>query len=223
MTSYTVGLDLGQGQDYSALAVVERVLMLPAGVTLGDYHRVPHKHRLREEWHVRSLRRWELGTPYPSVVADVVHVMRAPVLTDALLAMDGTGVGRAVRDLIYEEWRRERFGVYRPIAFTITAGHQRNGWNIPKADLFAAVQVPLQQGTLRIADGMSLGETLADELLQFRQRITDSGRDLIDFERRPGQGHGDLVNALALAMVQPNTMSRPSVVEDPNPSGRNTP
>ncbi|WP_062385929.1 hypothetical protein [Demequina iriomotensis] len=214
MTSYTVGLDLGQGMDFSALAVVERVLVLPAHVSVGEFWRRPNAHELIEEWHVRALRRWELGTPYPSIVADVVRTMRAPVMDDAMLLIDGTGVGRAVRDMFWDEWDQSRFGVYPPRAVTITAGHKRNGWNFPKTDLFAAVQVPLQQGRLRIADGLALGETLADELLQFRQRITDSGRDVIDFERRPGQGHGDLVNALALAMVVPNTARRPDVIEN---------
>lgn len=213
MTSYTVGLDLGQGMDFSALAVVERVLMLPEGMTVGEFWRKPHGVEPVEQWHVRALRRWELGTPYPSIVTDVVRLMRAPAMDDAMLLIDGTGVGRAVRDMFWDEWDAARFGCYPPRAITVTAGHRRNGWNIPKTDLFAAVQVPLQQGRLLIADGLGLGEVLADELLQFRQRITDAGRELIDFERRPGQGHGDLVNALALAMVQPNTARRPDVVE----------
>lgn len=215
MTSFSVGLDLGQGQDFSALAVVERILVLPEGVTLGDFYRRPTEHKPVEHFHVRALRRWELGTPYPSVVSDVVDVMRTQIMEDALLVIDGTGVGRAVRDLFMQAYRSEHYGSYWPYAVTITGGQRRHGRNIPKADLFAAVQVPLQSGRLQIAHGLPLGEVLADELVQFRQRITDSGRDLIDFERRPGQGHGDLVNALALAMVQPNTSRRPDVIEHP--------
>jgi len=215
MTSYTVGLDLGQGQDYSALAVVERVLMLPPGLTLGTWHRRPDAYALTEQWHVRALRRWELGTPYPVVVQDTTRLMRAEPMADALLVIDGTGVGRAVRDMFMQAWQGQRFGSSWPYAVTITAGERRHGRNIPKHDLFAAVQVPLQQQRLRIAQGLALGEVLADELVQFRQRLTVSGRELIDFERRPGQGHGDLVNALALAMVQPNTSRRPAVIEHP--------
>ncbi|WP_165759618.1 hypothetical protein [Rathayibacter oskolensis] len=86
---------------------------------------------------------------------------------------------------------------------------------MPKADLFASVLVPLQQGRLKVADGLPLGPVLEHELLSFRQKITASGRDSIEFERRAGEGHGDLVSALSLATYWPNTMRRPSVVERP--------
>ncbi len=216
MTSYTVGLDLGQGQDYTALVVVERVIVLPPLVSVGAFWRAPHIYgdALRDELWVRHLRRWELGTPYPVIVSDVATMLRDPRMDDAMLFLDGTGVGRAVRDMFREEWERAPFGAYRPIAVTVTGGHDRNGYNVPKSDLMAAIQVPLQQGVLRVAERLTLGDQLERELTAFRQVITASGRESFDIQRRAGEGHGDLVSALALALFQDNTMSRPDVVED---------
>lgn len=216
MSSFTVGLDLGQGQDYSALVVVERVLVLPPLVSIGAFWRQPGVigQGLVEQRQVRHLRRWELGTPYPVIVADVARMMRAPAMEDAMLFIDRTGVGRAVFDMFVDEWRGAEFGANRPIGVTITAGSKRNGWHVPKSDLLAAIQVPLQQGALLVADGLALGPVLERELVSFRQKITESGRDSYDIQRRAGEGHGDLVTALALALFQDNTLRRPDVVEN---------
>ena len=56
---------------------------------------------------LRFLERLPLGTPYPDVVERVVKVTRAPELRDRCrVAVDGTGVGRPVLDLL----RRARPG-----------------------------------------------------------------------------------------------------------------
>lgn len=218
MPCYTVGLDLGQANDYSALVVVERVLCLPAGVTIGDYHCNPAAlagSGFTEELHVRSLRRWELGTPYPSVVADVCALMASDVLADdAWLFVDRTGIGRAVVDLLTDAFRAGKMGRRWPVPVTITSGEKRNGWNIPKTDLIDAVQVPLQQGRLRIADSLPLASTLEREMVGFRQKISTNGSTTFDHGR--DDGHGDLVMALALALVAPNTTRRPALVENPS-------
>lgn len=216
MSSFTVGLDLGQGQDFSALVVVERVLVLPPFVSIGAFWRQPGVigSALVEQRQVRHLRRWELGTPYPVIVSDVATMMRAPAMEDAMLFIDRTGVGRAVFDMFSDAWREAEFGANRPIGVTITAGSRRNGWHVPKSDLLAAIQVPLQQGTLLVADGLTLGPVLERELVSFRQKITESGRDSYDVQRRAGEGHGDLVTALSLALFQDNTLRRPDVVEN---------
>lgn len=216
MSSFTVGLDLGQGQDFSALVVVERVLVLPPMVSIGAFWRKPGAigPALVEQRQLRHLRRWELGTPYPTIVQDVATMMRAPAMDDAMLFIDRTGVGRAVFDMFMDAWRASEFGANRPVGVTITAGSKRNGWHVPKSDLLAAIQVPLQQGTLLVADGLMLGPVLERELVSFRQKITESGRDTYDVARRAGEGHGDLVTALSLALFQDNTLRRPDVVEN---------
>lgn len=216
MPCFTVGLDLGQGADYSAVVVVERVLVLPPLISLGAFYRAPQVvgPGMKEELHVRHLGRWELGTPYPSIVTDVTQMLRTPAMRDGLLFIDGTGVGRAVMDMFRAEWQRERFGCYSPQAITITGGHERNGNNVPKSDLMASIQVPLQQGALKVAGGLALGPMLEHELTSFRQKITATGRDTYEYQRKAGDGHGDLVSALSLALFQTNTLRRPDVVEN---------
>jgi hypothetical protein len=218
MACFTVGLDLGSAADFSALVVVERVFVLPPLVSLNEWHRQPNVFMadLVEERHVRLLRRWELGTPYPSLVGDVARTMRSDMLRrQALLYVDGTGVGRAVMDMFYETHRAEPMGTWEPIGVTVTAGHEANGWNVPKKDLFASIQAPLQLGTLKIAEGLPMGETLEKELTNFRLKIGPSGREAVDYSRSAGDGHGDLVSALALALYGNNPYARPDVIENP--------
>lgn len=216
MGSYTVGLDLGQ-TDFTALAVVERVLVPPGTMDVDTYadrmHR-PGVGRPVQEHHVRHLARWPVGTPYPEVVEQVGHLMRRPPLhTDGLLVIDRTGVGVAVMDMFTEAWRTGRLaGVTRPVGVTITGGDHGTDFNVPKSDLMGAVQATLQAGSLRIAPG-PLVPVLQRELLQFRQKITPAGRTTYDTPRREGEGHGDLVMALALALVWPNSLRKPDLID----------
>ena len=92
--TYFLGLDLGQAADFSALAVLERTTG-PDPAARG---------RTASLYAVPYLRRWELGTPYPAIVADLKGLLgRATAadpsyrpLRDAVVGVDQTGVGRAV-------------------------------------------------------------------------------------------------------------------------------
>jgi hypothetical protein len=214
--SYMVGLDLGQATDYSALAVVERVLVLPAGISATHYHRrtgTVVEPKLRTELRVRHLQRWDLGTPYPAIVADAARLMRSDQLRRAWLSYDATGVGRAVKDLFWEAFQAGDMGDQPPPAVTITGAEYVNEDSVPKRNLIAAVQVPLQQGLLKITRCMPLADVLERELTGFRMKLTASGRDTYDIGRRAGAGHGDLVIALALAARRANHSVPPPIEE----------
>ena len=106
-----VGLDLGQRQDFSALAVVEREDLKFAWMPAP------------RELSVRHLERMELGTPYPKVVERVCEVMRHPnVVHQSRLVVDATGVGAPVVDLL----RSAGLGV-RLTTVTITGGERARG------------------------------------------------------------------------------------------------
>jgi hypothetical protein len=47
----------------------------------------------------RRLKRWPLGTPYTTVVAEIERLTRKPPLLKAKLVIDGTDVGRPVVDI----------------------------------------------------------------------------------------------------------------------------
>ncbi len=215
-STYTVGLDLGQAADYTAIAVVERrevgtgqwidrgprqrlVPVLNAfGYGSGE-HRLVDEGRLTSEettvhLDVVHLERLPLGTSYVAVAKRVQALMAEPTLAEAALVVDGTGVGRAVIDLL-------RAAGLQLHAITITAGATvtGNGWSthVPKRDLVGALQVHLQTGALKIARGLPEAETLVRELLSFKAKITDAGNDTYAAWREGS--HDDLVLATALA------------------------
>lgn len=186
-TPFVVGLDLGQVQDPSALAVVEQSL----GATASD----------RPTYAVRYLQRWRLGTAYGQIVGDVTALLQRPPLAGATTALvvDATGVGAAVVEL----FRAATFGADLLVAVTITAGAEaapvdagKRAWRVPKRDLVGTTQVLLQERRLKVAATLGEAEALARELEGFRVRISAAGHDSW---RGEGSTHDDLVLAVALA------------------------
>ena len=180
MRSFVVGLDLGQAQDYTALAVIERV---------------ETEDKRQPSCHVRHLERFRLGTSYPTIVERVADMLsREPLAGDASLVVDATGVGAPVVDLLREAG-------LRPVAVTITGGDavgcEGRDYRVPKRDLVATLQVLLQTGRLKVAESLPEAATLTRELLNFQVRITDKAADIYGVWREGG--HDDLVLAVALA------------------------
>lgn len=171
--SYYVGLDLGQASDYTALSVIESK---------------------ENQFQVRHLQRYKLGTSYPVIVADVGKVMAT--LPDSILVVDNTGVGRPVVDL----FRQARLNL---IAVTITGGDtaafDSGSWRVPKRDLVGALAVKFQTGTLKIAEALPEAKTLVDELLNFKVKINlKTAHDSYEAWR---EGiHDDLVLSVAMAV-----------------------
>lgn len=116
---HIVGLDLGQAQDFTALAVLERTWRLD-----------PAKGRHLGHYAVRHLHRWPVGTPYTAIVKEVGELVRTPPLSNPLLAVDQTGVGWAVVDMFRPADCCARL---RPIL--ITGGHETVGLHVPKKEL----------------------------------------------------------------------------------------
>ena len=228
MRAFAIGLDLGREQDFSALSVVEYVEALPAGVDPGWWLRRVEEvaaYRAAGHWewaaskaaalptarlehHVRHLQRWPLGTRYLDVVDEVGALVRTTFEEDdrTYLVADRTGVGYSVEELIIAAYRRKDLPLgYRPTFATITGGEEQNNpsptyWHIPKKDLISTLQVGLQNGTLKVAAGIPLGEVLEREFMAYRMKITQAGRASYDIARKEGEGHGDLLMATALAL-----------------------
>jgi len=177
--SFYIGLDLGQAQDYTAIAVVEKKeLPKPA------------------EYHVRHLERPKLGTPYPAIVDRVKQLMASSSLQNkTALVVDATGVGAPVVDMF-------RKAGLRPVAITITGGNSvgsgDGGYHVPKRDLVTTLQVLFQTGRLKVAAGLPEARTLVEELLNFKVKINvKTAHDSYEAWR---EGiHDDLVLAVALA------------------------
>ena len=230
---YFVGLDLGQASDFSALCVIEEGLWCGPEVDFAGWGvfvppeledagwispsllsprsaggvarinrelgRPPHP-----PLYLRHLERYELGTPYPEVIARVIRLLtRHPIrhhLERTRLIVDATGVGRPVVDSFRAQ------GVH-PVSILIhggdrvtqeVAGIGNITLRVPKRDLVAAVQTTLQSRRLQIAAGLPLSQTLRKELMNFRIKIDPRTSHDSYSHWREGD-HDDLVLATAVA------------------------
>jgi phage FluMu gp28-like protein len=188
---FYVGLDLGQKRDHAAIAVVE-------------------KEPGSELVHVRHLERIALGTSYPRVVKRVVELVTDEKLAGRCgLAVDGTGVGAPVVDLL----RESRLGC-ELAAVTISGGERESFTggmcSVPKRDLMAGVQVLLEQGRMKIARELHDAGALVRELMDVKMTVSGEGHVRLGAD---GSGeHDDLVIALALACWMSRRKVRPEVV-----------
>jgi len=203
--NYTIGIDLGQVYDYSALAVVERLeveMAQPlAGMTVLDHH------------HVRHIHRWEKGTGYDTVVRETYDIMRRGRLLDAAVVIDATGVGREVAGLYRQAYRLGKLGRWWPKAMVITGGREITPELVPKRELVGRMQTLLQSGRLKIADSLPLADVLRRELLAFKVKMTAGGQETYESAREAD--HDDLVLAVALACWVRHRHTEPRWLEIP--------
>lgn len=180
-SDYFIGLDLGQTQDYTALAVLERT-----GVAA------------QAQYSVRHLQRFPLGTPYTAIVPAVARLASDPSLSgNVTLVVDQTGVGRPLVEMLMREP-----GIPSLVPVTITGGHAvtiaaDGSRHVPKKELVTCLQLLLQGRRLKIARGLPDAEVLTQELMNFRIKITAAANETYGAWRE-GQ-HDDLVLAVALA------------------------
>jgi len=187
---FYIGVDLGQKQDYTAIAIVERPDLMH-GYEAREYQAALHvrSYLLQGDLAtppfqllVRRVQRVALGTPYPRVV-EMIREMACgqPFAGRCAVVVDGTGVGAPVVDML------RAAGLKCEItAVTITGGDRetRQGSlnvGVPKRDLISGLQLALEKGELRIARKMKEVGALMRELMEVRGE------------------HDDLVIALALA------------------------
>jgi len=204
MPHYNIGLDLGQAQDYTAMAIVERFVR-------SRYQPQPIED---DVYHVVHLERFPLGTSYPDIVDRVDAIMKQPQLRGhTTLVVDATGVGRPVVDMMDQR----KPGWQWPVPVTITGGDEvqgaSRGWRVPKRDLAGRLQVLLQSKRLKIAEELPLAEVLMRELLAFRVKINiATGHD--SYEAWRERDHDDLVLAVALAVWRKPCWGHPRLLDE---------
>jgi hypothetical protein len=208
---YYLGCDLGQTFDYTAIVGVE-ALTVSAFLDKNN----PEKQKEADEAEIRVVlceRGQEaynkiaerlktlvetphLGTPWKqqAIYGDFAVVDEGS--TNPHLAVDATGVGRGVVDLL----RNYELEFY---AVQLTNGlktHREAGfWNVPKRDLVSLPIVAFQNGWIKLAEGLSHRDQLEHELANYRTKVNlRTGHE--SFEAWRDRDHDDLVLALALAM-----------------------
>jgi len=166
-----VGVDLGQANDYTAIAIIEKVI-----------------NDAEPAYHVRKLERTR-GISYLDIASKIASIM-GKLPEDSRLVVDRSGVGQGIFDLLVDS---------NPVGITITGGAQvnqeGNTISCPKRDLIGNLQVLLESKRLKIAKG-PLREVLLDELRNYRIKIdAASGHDSYNAK---GANHDDILLAVAL-------------------------
>jgi hypothetical protein len=218
---YWLGLDLGQANDPTAVAVVERVPLVveerevrerevtkKAGLITKEKRIPVVDHQL----HVRDLVRPPLRTSYERIADEITAKLCKLEPTGAFgergeigLCVDGTGVGRAVCDMLTARIKSQRGGPKTHLWPVVVTGGNRvtrlgdEFIGVPKRDLISAGLIALQDGRLKIPTTIPETQTLTQELLDYRVRITlRSGHDTYE-PWREGD-HDDLLFAVCLAV-----------------------
>ena len=195
---FSLGVDLAQSSDYTALTILERtsydtgkaVKGIPnptvwrnGRLIAGGGHKV---HKVYEHhYQAQYLERLPIGTSYPQQVARIKQLhdeLQKTTGARPLLVADATGVGRPVIDMLTAT-------ELRPIAITITGGDAvtQDGleYRVPKRDLVSAVQVLLQSERLKIARALPEANTLTAELLAFKVSNQSEGSRLLPQRCQP--------------------------------------
>jgi hypothetical protein len=194
------GLDLGLQCDYTAFVAVERFVV-------PDPDRAD---RTTYRFEVRDVRRWPLRTPYPAVIADLRVMYADPPLDGSVLAVDATGVGAAVVELV-----RAAELAARIVPRVITHGEASAESSVAKKHLVGVIQAALQTRRLRFAEGLELTPVLVRELEHFRVKVTAARNEV--FEAWRERDHDDLVLALALALYEADrpVQGGPTIIHRP--------
>jgi hypothetical protein len=226
---YVISVDLGQVNDPTAIAVLERHQHLTGRQELvtnviayfDGFRDQPQSYRTPQvagAYHITHLERLPLGTAYTEIPDRVAMIGRRlqQLWLDAVFAetgigrarlddapvdlvIDQTGVGRPVVDLLREHG-------LNPLAVTITSGDQvtrvaEREYRVPKRDLVGSIQSAMQTRRLRAAASLPDWPTLKGELSNFKARISLAGHDSYGAGSDWREGnHDDLVLAVAMGV-----------------------
>jgi hypothetical protein len=217
---YCVGVDLGQANDPTAIAVLEKTIAPPETAMFSPVGASP-SNRLVEGsivYDLVYLKRPKLGTPYDTIakrVADLVCELEPQgafgELGQVTLSVDGTGVGRAVVDLLDAEFKRRARSSsaiprvdFRRVSITgsqttLKRPTRTDGyWSVPKKDLVFPAVAAFQQGKIRIGK-VKDRDALVNELKNYK-RTTNIATGNMAFEPWRESDHDDLLFAVCLAL-----------------------
>lgn len=199
--AYTIGIDIGQKRDPTAIAVVE-LRERQAGQTTEAVHITRHLERL------------PLGTSYPKIGARLAEVARNAHQRarqkhfdeygdDARreygfeVYIDATGVGQPVVDVLAETGLR-----IRPVYFT-HGDRRTEEWpsiTLGKAWLVSRLQALFQTQRIMLPANHPEADAMLKELLDYEIKVSEDANDRYGAFRTGS--HDDLVTALGLAVQE---------------------
>jgi hypothetical protein len=215
-----VGVSLGHRHLKTAISVIERayVRTSPGEVFTVVRYDGPSYRPARFETHepvileyrVRHLERHGPPTRYTKIAQRIPEVLKEATtkigVPHADLILDITAGGHPVYARIYQEVRRSledtRISItYGPVTVTGVAGGVSKspdvGWLVPRRDLISTAQILLDEGQLKIAEGLELAQTLKTEMIEFKPKPNQKPDDLEGW--REGKDD-DLVLAVAVSL-----------------------
>lgn len=199
-STVAVGVDLGQSQDPTSIAVIEKIApAIPANTYPPHVEALRFAMRsIRPTYRLRLLEQAPLGESYILQAQRLKRILaRAQIAAhDPLVWVDYTGVGRAVFDIL----RQEKVPNLRPVTITFNGQEGPNGHgghSVPKINLVSRLQALMHTGCLHMPDTLPLAKTFRRELLDFRVSYSAVGN--ATFGAREG-AHDDLILAVALAV-----------------------
>ena len=218
---YSVGVDLGQANDPTAIAVLEKTVVPPQTALFAPVGESPGNRLVEGDivYDLVYLKRPKLGTPYDVIarrVADLICELEPQgafgELGQVTLSVDGTGVGRSVVDMLDTEFKRRGASSksvprvdFRRVSVTgsqtqLKRPERTNGyWSVPKKDLVFPAVAAFQQGKIRIAKGIKDRDALVHELKNYR-RTTNIATGNMAFEPWRESDHDDLLFAVCLSL-----------------------
>ncbi|MEM8994377.1 MAG: hypothetical protein AAGF23_06240 [Acidobacteriota bacterium] len=198
----TIGADIGQKKDPTAIAVAE-IDMRPSPLAMQ-----------RKEAHflIRHAERLPLGTSYPRVaerIGEICHGVksRGGGGSRPHLFVDATGVGQPIIDLLHDA-ALEAAAIWSTY---FTHGDQRKECSrelrisLGKAFLVSRLQMLLQCGRIHLPKDHPEADALVKELLDYEIRVGKDSNDQYG-AFRVGT-HDDLVTALGLAVQKEPSVS----------------
>jgi Terminase RNaseH-like domain len=217
---YSVGVDLGQANDYTAIAVLEKKIVPPDTAMFSPVGEHPGNRLVEGDivYDLVYLKRPKLGTAYDTIakrVADLVCELEPQgafgELGQVTLSVDGTGVGRGVVDMLDTEFKRRGSTSksiprvdFRRVSVTgsqttLKRPTRTDGyWSVPKKDLVFPAVAAFQQGKIRIGK-VKDRDALVNELKNYK-RTTNIATGGMQFEPWRESDHDDLLFAVCLSL-----------------------
>lgn len=196
----TIGVDLGKANDSTAVCIIEEAKRKTGVRRWMETVRPGVATTVEQDEHeaIFNIRHVEemLGVPYPEVADRLKELTSRPELRDADVVVDATGLGTAVLDFLREK------EIGRLVGIIITGGDNatRDGsdWRVPKRDIIAALEVPLQNGQVKYPGGAPWKDRFLEQAKGFAKSFTSTGHDR--YEHRTSTGHDDIVLSIAMAL-----------------------
>lgn len=193
---YHLGVDLGQRQDHTAIAILEQRLQQSKQRHPVTYQPLSERHQI-----LVHLERPPLGTAYTKIaqrLQTLTHQL-AQQADHVSTTVDATGLGAVVAETLQQS---KLAGDLFPVVFT-SGEHQRydrGHFNIPKNDLLHNLLTDLENQKLAFPPNLPLLNHLEEELLSLKRETNHRHLGGGRLSWHSTGHHDDLVMALCLAL-----------------------